>query len=138
MKEKEDNKATAKEYMPLSPDWNDERLAQLKQLMPDLFTNEGNLDVNELKKLVDPKSITEIERYQFRWFGKSQAKRTAFTPTDATLIYDEQRSVNPSETENIIIEGENLEVLKLLSNRDRKSTRLNSSHIPLSRMPASA
>ena len=103
-----------------SPDWNKERLQQLKQLMPDLFTNEGKLNINELKKLVDPKSINETERYEFRWFGKSNAKREAFTPTDATLVYEEARSVNPTESENIIIEGENLAVLKLLSNSYRE------------------
>jgi adenine-specific DNA-methyltransferase len=100
--------------------WNKERLEQLKQLMPDLFTNDGKLNINELKKVIDPKSVDEIERYEFRWFGKSNAKREAFTPTDATLVYDEARSVNPATNENIIIEGENLTVLKLLSNSYRE------------------
>ena len=54
-----------------SHDWNKERLEQLKKLMPDLFTNDGELNVNELKKVVDPKSVNETERYEFRWFGKS-------------------------------------------------------------------
>jgi len=102
-----------------SHDWNKARLEQLKQLMPDLFTNDGKLNINELKKVIDPKSVNETERYEFRWFGKSNAKREAFTPTDATLVYDEERSVNPIESENLIIEGENLAVLKLLSNSYR-------------------
>jgi len=106
-----------------SHDWNKERLEQLKQLMPDLFTNEGKLNLNELKKVVDPKSVSETERYEFRWFGKSKAKREAFTPTDATLVYDEERSVNPESSENLIIEGENLQVLKLLSNSYREQVK---------------
>jgi len=106
-----------------SHDWNNERLEQLKQLMPDLFTNDGELNISELKKVVDPKSINETERYEFRWFGKSNAKREAFTPTDATLVYDEGRSVNPTESENLIIEGENLAVLKLLSNSYREQVK---------------
>lgn len=106
-----------------SHDWNRERLEQLKQLMPDLFTNDGTLNINELKKVVDPKSVNETERYEFRWFGKSNAKREAFTPTDATLVYDETRSVNPTESENLIIEGENLAVLKLLSNSYREQVK---------------
>ena len=106
-----------------SLDWNKERLEQLKQLMPDLFTNDGKLNISELKKVVDPKSVNETERYEFRWFGKSNAKREAFTPTDATLIYDEERSVNPTESENLIIEGENLAVLKLLSNSYREQVK---------------
>lgn len=115
------------EYNPLesvqSHDWNKERLEQLKKIMPDLFTNDGQLNINELKKVVDPSLVTETERYEFRWFGKSNAKREAFTPTDATLVYDEQRSVNPENSENIIIEGENLAVLKLLSNSYREQVK---------------
>ena len=115
---------TQEEYNPLeniqSHDWNKERLEQLKKLMPDLFTNDGQLNINELKKVVNPSLVTETERYEFRWFGKSSSKREAFTPTDATLVYDESRSVNPENSENIIIEGENLAVLKLLSNSYRE------------------
>jgi len=106
-----------------SHDWNKERLEQLKQLMPDLFTNEGKLNLNELKKVVEPDSVSETERYEFRWFGKSKAKREAFTPTDATLVYDEERSVNPDNSENLIVEGENLQVLKLLSNSYREQVK---------------
>lgn len=97
--------------MPLSPDWNKERLEKLKELFPDLFTNEGQLNIDELKKVIDPQSVSETERYEFRWFGKSAAKRNAFTPSNATLQFDERRSVNPDKSENLIIEGENLEVL---------------------------
>ena len=106
-------------WMPLSKDWNKERLTQLKHLFPDLFTNEGKLNIEELKKVVDPASVSETERFEFRWFGKSEAKRNAFTPSNATLVFDEQRSLNPTESSNIIIEGENLETLKLLSNSYR-------------------
>lgn len=111
------------QYMPLSHDWNNERLDTLKTMFPDLFTSEGRLNTDELKKLVDPQSISETERYEFRWFGKSQAKRNAFTPSNATLIYDEKRSVNPDKAENLIIEGENLEVLKLLSGAYREKVK---------------
>lgn len=108
------------DLMPLSKDWNKERLTQLKNLFPDLFTNEGKLNIDELKKVVDPTSVSETERYEFRWFGKSSAKRNAYTPSNATLMYDDVRSVNPNESENLIVEGENLEVLKLLSDSYRE------------------
>ena len=111
---------TINDYMPLSTDWNSERLQILKQQFPDWFTSEGSLNIEEVKKAVNPDSVSETERYEFRWFGKSQAKRNAFTPSNATLVYDEHRSVNPTESENIIIEGENLEVLKLLSGSYRE------------------
>lgn len=106
---------TYKDHITMSPDLNAERLETLRQLFPDWFTQEGHLDVNEVKKAVNPDSVDETERYEFRWFGKSKAKRNAFTPTTATLHYDEARSVNADKTENIIIEGENLEVLKILT-----------------------
>lgn len=115
-----ENSGSDNVWMPLSKDWNKERLTQLKNLFPDLFTNEGKLNIDELKKVVDPASVSETERYEFRWFGKSSAKRNAYTPSNATLMYDENRSVNPNESENLIIEGENLEVLKLLSDSYRE------------------
>ncbi len=103
-----------KDHIIQSPDMNAERLETLRNLFPDWFTQEGRLDINEVKRAVNPDSVEETERYEFRWFGKSNAKRNAFTPTRATLHYDESRSVNPETTENVIIEGENLEVLKIL------------------------
>ena len=101
--------------MPATPDVNQERLEQLRVLMPDLFTNDGALNPNELKRLIDPDLVPESERFEFRWFGKANAKRNAFTPTLTSLEYDHERSVNPELAEgNAIIEGENLEVLKCL------------------------
>lgn len=98
-----------------TPDLNKERLAKLKALFPDLFTVEGKLNPDELKKIIDPELVKETERFEFKWFGKSEAKRTAFTPSKATLAYDEKRSVNPEFADgNMIIEGENLETLKVL------------------------
>lgn len=110
---------TYKDHITLSPDMNEERLNKLRELFPDWFTQEGYLDLNEVKKAVNPNSVDETERYEFRWFGKSAAKRNAFTPTRATLHYDEKRSVNADTTENVIIEGENLEVLKVLTSSYR-------------------
>ena len=110
---------TYKDHITLTPDMNEERLNILRELFPDWFTQEGYLDINEVKKAVNPDSVEETERYEFRWFGKSAAKRNAFTPTRATLHYDAERSVNADTTDNIIIEGENLEVLKILSSSYR-------------------
>ena len=111
------------ENMPQSHDWNQERLEKLKALFPDLFTNEGRLNTDEIFKLVDNQGVIENERYEFNWFGKSQSKRNAFTPTNSTLIFDENRSVNPTQNSNLIIEGENLEVLKLLSGSYREKVK---------------
>lgn len=95
-----------------TPDLLQDRLARLKAEFPDLFTNEGQLNPAELLRLTGQSGR---EHFDFQWWGKSQAKRNAFTPTTAALRYDEARSVNPDRAAgNAIIEGENLEVLKLL------------------------
>ncbi len=95
-----------------TPDLLQERLTRLRADMPDLFTNEGQLNINELLRLAGQQGR---EHFDFQWWGKSAAKRNAFTPTTAALRYDAARSVHPDKAGgNAIIEGENLEVLKLL------------------------
>lgn len=115
---------TYRDHILQSPDLNAERLETLRKMFPDWFTQEGKLDINEVKKAVNSDSVDETERYEFRWFGKSKAKRNAFIPTRATLHYEEGRSVNPETTENVIIEGENLEVLKILLNGYRNKVKV--------------
>jgi adenine-specific DNA-methyltransferase len=103
------------DLMPSSPDHNAARLAQLKRLFPDLFTDEGRLDVKAVRKLADP-DMLDMEKYRFTWYGKARARRKAFAPSKGALLYDTERSVNPElAAGNMIIEGENLEVLKLLT-----------------------
>lgn len=109
-----------KEYMLESPDHNEIRLEKLKELFPDIFSNEGKLNLSELKKIIDKDSVNESEKFEFSWFGKTQAKRNAFTPSNETLILDHDRSVKPELSDgNMIIEGENLTVLKLLTSSYR-------------------
>lgn len=115
---------TLNDLLPTTPDGREERLAELKRLFPDLFTNEGRLNPDELKRLVEPNEVHETERYEFKWYGKAASKREAFTPTTATLVYDKERSVNPDKADgNMIIEGENLETLKLLQNAYREQVK---------------
>src|SRR4051812_2103096 len=97
-----------------SPDLLKERLEKLKKLFPDLFTSEGQLSEGELRNLLSGFSLPQTERFEFRWTGKTHSKKLAFTPSKATLVPDEKRSIDFNKTENIIIEGDNLEVLKLL------------------------
>lgn len=116
--------ARLNDLLPTTLDGREERLAELKRLFPDLFTNEGRLNPDELKQLVEPNVVHETERYEFKWYGKAASKREAFTPTTATLVYDEERSVQPDKADgNMIIEGENLEVLKLLLNAYREQVK---------------
>lgn len=115
---------TLNDLLPTTPDVRAERLAELKRLFHDLFTNEGRLNPDELRQLVEPNEVHETERYEFKWYGKAASKREAFTPTTATLVYDEARSVNPEKADgNLIIEGENLETLKLLLNAYREQVK---------------
>ena len=120
----EESPAKYTDLLPSTPDGREERLVELKRLFPDLFTNEGRLNPDELKQLVSPNEVHETERYEFKWYGKAASKREAFAPTTATLVYDEKRSVNPDMADgNMIIEGENLETLKLLLNAYREQVK---------------
>ncbi|MBD3244659.1 MAG: site-specific DNA-methyltransferase, partial [Candidatus Moranbacteria bacterium] len=91
-----------------------ERIDKLKELFPDLFDHDGNLNEKELKALVQNYSVPQVEKFVFEWAGKQNSKKTAFRPSKATLEPDKKRSVDFEKTENLIIEGDNLEVLKLL------------------------
>jgi len=88
-------------------------IEQLKQLFPNVFS-EGKIDFEALKSELGEFTDTDNERYQFTWNGKEQAKRIATTPTLGTLRPAQEESVNWDTTENMYIEGDNLEVLKLL------------------------
>lgn len=97
-----------------SPDMNAERLQELKRLFPDLFNGEGQLDEDALRAVVSPQEGSGIERFCFEWPGKHESKRRAFTASRATLIADKKRSMHFDDTQNTIIEGDNLEALKSL------------------------
>jgi len=98
-----------------SPNIQAERLAQLRRLMPDLFDGEGKLDETALQALIQPDNASPtLERFRFEWVGKHQSKRLAFAPSQGTLVMDKARSIDFESTQNLIIEGDNLEVLKLM------------------------
>lgn len=110
-----------------SPDGREARLTELRRLFPDLFDGEGVLDEKALRQLITEEVGHVTERFRFEWAGKAQSKRFAFTPSKATLVYDPERSVNAdgslskkdqtladNTSQNLVIEGDNLEVLKLL------------------------
>jgi adenine-specific DNA-methyltransferase len=96
-----------------SMDLTEHNIEQLKLLFPNVFT-EGKIDFDALKSELGEFADTDNERYQFTWNGKEQAKRMATTPTLGTLRPAPEESVNWDTTENLYLEGDNLEVLKLL------------------------
>ena len=85
----------------------------LKQLFPTIV-KEGNIDLNELKALLGENVEEKEEYYRFTWAGKNQARLEANKPTTATLRPNKADSKDWDTTNNIFIEGDNLEVLKLL------------------------
>lgn len=86
----------------------------LPHLIPDAFT-EGKLDVAALKRALGEAAVVEGgERYALTWAGKSAAYKVLQTPSTATLRPERDKSVNFDEAQHVFIEGENLEVLKVL------------------------
>jgi adenine-specific DNA-methyltransferase len=90
-----------------------DNIARMKQLFPEVFT-EGKIDFKVLQNILGDEIETEEEYYRFTWAGKAQARREAHKPSIGTLRPCKEDSVNWDTTENLYIEGDNLEVLKLL------------------------
>ena len=97
----------------LTPSVLEERLENLKKMFPEFFT-EGKLDVPKLQELLAGDLEDGAERYRFTWAGKRDAIQLLQIPTRSTLIPSREESVDFDATENIFIEGDNLEALKLL------------------------
>lgn len=104
---------TAEPINTTSTDINEDRLVQLRALFPEAFT-EGKVDFGKLRATLGDLVDDRPERYSFTWAGKQDAIRILQTPTNATLRPVPNGSVNFNETRNVFIEGDNLEVLKLL------------------------
>src|SRR5690606_14568749 len=85
----------------------------LKQLFPEVVTEE-KIDFEKLKLILGEEIETRNEKYEFTWHGKTQAMKLAQTPSTGTLRPDKASSKNWDTTENLYIEGDNLEVLKQL------------------------
>lgn len=96
-----------------SPEIVKARLEDFKKLFPEALS-EGKLDVAALRRTLGDNVVTNDERYTLNWAGKSEAFRALQTSTTATLAPCPEESVNFDKTKNIFVEGENLEVLKVL------------------------
>ncbi|GMV71873.1 MAG: site-specific DNA-methyltransferase [Phycisphaerales bacterium] len=91
-----------------------DRMAELLRLFPEIRTEGGKLDFDRLKLALGQSVDVGKERYGMNWPGKADCFKTIQTPSVATLRPCPEESVNFDTTENLIIEGDNLEVLKLL------------------------
>ncbi|WP_298307369.1 site-specific DNA-methyltransferase [uncultured Erythrobacter sp.] len=96
-----------------SMDIAEEKREALKQLFPEVFA-EGKIDFDQLKRVLGEWVEPGKERFGLTWPGKAECMRIIQSPSVATLKPVREESVNFDETENVFIEGDNLEVLKLL------------------------
>ncbi|MBX7123124.1 MAG: site-specific DNA-methyltransferase [Opitutaceae bacterium] len=88
-------------------------LAQLKALFPEAWV-EGKLDFDVLRQLLGGVVDEREDKYGLNWHGKKKARQIALTPSTGTLRPRPAESVDWDTTQNLMIEGDNLEVLKLL------------------------
>lgn len=91
----------------------EEKLKALREVLPEVFT-ENQIDWEKLKATLGENINFSNERYVLNWAGKSDAFKILQVPSTKTLVPAKDESVNFDETQNIFIEGENMEVLKVL------------------------
>lgn len=97
---------------------DENRIEILKELFPEAF-GDGKLNIEVLREEIEGinEEITEEsteEYYGLQWVGKKEARKLAFLPPQGTLSYLENDGINEAKTKNFLIEGDNLEVLRLL------------------------
>lgn len=86
---------------------------KLKAIFPECFA-EGKLDIDKLLSLCGEYIDNDFEKYKFEWKGKAECLKLAQKRSTGTLRPYPEESVNFDDTQNLYIEGDNLEVLKLL------------------------
>ena len=96
-----------------TPDFATEAATKLAELFPEVAAD-GKINLDTLKTILDIDVEDGRERFGLTWPGKREAIRVAQTPTTATLMPDKENSVDWDTTQNVFIEGDNLEVLKIL------------------------
>lgn len=105
-----------------TPNITEENIEKIIELFPQVATeiesDEGKIeravDFDALRELLGGVAEGQRERYQFTWPGKREAKAEARRPIDKTMIPCPEKSVHWDTTENLYIEGDNLDALKLL------------------------
>lgn len=90
-------------------------LNQLKEIVPFVF-NEDSIDLNSLAQHLGIESKVEDERFLMNWAGKSRSIKLINKETKSILVPNVEKSINYNDTNNVFIEGDNLEVLKVLQN----------------------
>lgn len=111
-------KLTAADAETRSADLVAENVERLKALFPEIVTEGPHgaaVNVDVLKALIGDQTVTDAdEKFGLTWHGKRRARQVALTPSTGTLRPCPEDSVDWDTTQNLMIEGDNLEVLKLL------------------------
>lgn len=105
-----------------TPDGQEELLAQLRDLVPSAFLD-GELDRDALLRALHLGDERKPS-FNFTWPGIEQARRDARMPTTATLVPDADASVEWNDARDVLVEGDNLQVLKLLKNGYSRAVKL--------------
>ena len=106
-------KITSEDGLSQSKNLIQENIEQLKKLFPEIVT-EDKIDFKSLQQILGEEIEDEEEYYRFTWAGKSHSRREAHKPSTGTLRPCKEESLDWDTTQNLYIEGDNLEVLKLL------------------------
>lgn len=109
--------------LSVSKDIVGENIDKLKELFPEVLT-EGKIDFKVLKQILGEEVEEEEEYYKFTWAGKSKARQEAHKPSTGTLRPCKEDSVDWDKTKNLYIEGDNLEVLKLMQKSYAKKVKM--------------
>ena len=98
-----------------SLDIQQENIEALQQLFPELV-RDGKVNFDVFRQVFGDLDVLEEgeEKFGLNWHGKKKARQNAFTPSLGTLLPCPEESVDWDTTQNLFIEGDNLEVLKLL------------------------
>ncbi|MDO8445267.1 MAG: site-specific DNA-methyltransferase [Deltaproteobacteria bacterium] len=97
-----------------SMDIKEHQIEKLKELFPEAFTEGNKIDWDRLRRTLGEQIDAGKERYGMNWPGKADCFRTIQQPSIATLVPAREESVDFDTTQNLFIEGDNLEALKLL------------------------
>lgn len=100
-----------------------DNLQTLATCFPDAVV-EGRVNFEVLRQLLGDAVSDEDEKYGLNWHGKTSARQIALTPSSGTLLPAEEESLNWTTTSNLIIEGDNLEVLKLMQKSYSRKVRV--------------
>jgi adenine-specific DNA-methyltransferase len=92
-----------------------EKLSKLKEIFPEIFS-EDKVDLLRLESILGVETLVQGEHYELSWSGKNEARKEIQKSSNTTLHLDKENPLSSPESKNKFVEGENLEVLRVLQN----------------------